>query len=135
MLCEGALVFLYFEIVLVFREILGHGDQPVADVVPPLEGLVRPGTRGTGGLILRLALTVKTCSRKSKQSDRNERKPNQVQRSLHGNFLLWIDQLSKTHRCSVLSCSLRQNLRFNVRKDRFSRFATPASQSAHAPVR
>src|SRR5258708_12631583 len=115
MLCEGALVFLYFEIVLVFREILGHGDQPVADVVPPLEGLVRPGTRGTGGLILRLALTVKTFSRKSKQSDRNERKPNQVQKSLPGNFLLWIDHLSKTPPCPSLHFSLPPNFPFNFR--------------------
>src|SRR6266849_5038182 len=68
---KGALAFLYLEIVFVFRKILGHGYQPIADVVPPLEGLFRPRTRGTRGLILRLALSVKTRAGEGEQSDRN----------------------------------------------------------------
>src|SRR5712692_330578 len=98
---KGALVFLYFEIVLVFRKILGHGDQLIADLVPPLEGLVRPRTHGTRGLILRLALSIKTRAGEGEQSDRNQREPGSVQRSLHLCFLLWIDLLSETHRCAV----------------------------------
>src|SRR5712664_2623933 len=68
---EGALVFLYLEIVLVFRKILGHGYQLIADLVPPLEGLVRPRTRGSHGLILRLALSIETRAGGSEQSERN----------------------------------------------------------------
>src|SRR4029077_17522901 len=98
---KGPLVFLYFEIVLVFRKTPGHGDKLIADLVPPLEGFVRPRTRGTRELILRLALAVKTCSGEGKQSKCNKRK----RRPPHHKFLLWIDQFSETRRCPVLLVS------------------------------
>src|SRR6267142_3005977 len=87
---EGALVFLYLEIVLVFGKILGHGDQLIADLVPPLERLVRPRMRGTRWLTLRLALSPKTRAREGEHGDRNYHK----RRPLYHYFLLWIDPLS-----------------------------------------
>src|SRR5215470_2959897 len=38
---KGALVLLYFELVPVFGEVFGHGDELVADVVPPLKSFIR----------------------------------------------------------------------------------------------
>jgi hypothetical protein len=67
---KGALVLLHFEIVLVFGKIFGHGDQLVADLVPPFQGLVRPGTHGPCRLIMRLAWAV---GRRSGQCKKNER--------------------------------------------------------------
>jgi hypothetical protein len=52
-LCKGALVRLHLEIVLVLGEILGHGDEFVADVVPHVQHLVGPGLRGLWTLSLR----------------------------------------------------------------------------------
>ena len=84
-LSKGALVFLHFEIVFVFGKILGHGDELVADLVPPLEGFLSPGTDGTRRLA-GLALSIKTCTGEGEQSDaKRKRMP------LHRAFLLLIN--------------------------------------------
>jgi hypothetical protein len=51
---ESALFFLELEIVLVFRKILGHGNEFVADVIPSFEGFVCTGARRARSLALGL---------------------------------------------------------------------------------
>src|SRR4029077_15608125 len=91
-LSKGALVFLQLEIVLVFGKILGHGNELLPDVVPPVQHLIGSRARGARRLILRLALAVKIRPGDGEQSDRKERK----RKPLHGKFLLWIDDSEQT---------------------------------------
>jgi hypothetical protein len=71
---KGALVFLQFEIVFVFREILGHGDELVPDVVPPIQHFLGSRARWAWSLILRFASAAKTHSQNYKQKERKQRK-------------------------------------------------------------
>ena len=68
-LCKRPLVFLQLEVVLVLRKILGHGNQLLADLVPPFRGLFRPRTH------LRLALRAQRNLGKKKQDQHNENRP------------------------------------------------------------
>jgi hypothetical protein len=75
---EGALVLLHLEVVFVFGKILGHGDEFVPDVVPPVQHLVGSGKCRTRSLILRLALTAKqyhSSQRKTGSNDGEQREP------------------------------------------------------------
>jgi DNA-binding PadR family transcriptional regulator len=51
---EGSLVFLHFEVVLVFGKVFGHRDKLVADGIPPVQCFIGPGTDRSGSLSLRL---------------------------------------------------------------------------------
>jgi len=64
---KGTLVLLHFEIVFVFRKILGHGDELVADLVPPVQHLFRWAARRGWRLILGLRRTVDIRSDSSQQ--------------------------------------------------------------------
>jgi len=67
---KGALVFLHLEIVLVLGKILGHGDEFIADLVPPFESFVGAGAHSSRSLILCLRLTARNRYSDGDQSDR-----------------------------------------------------------------